>query len=50
MTYTYDTIKNRILAGKDSIHFKLSPELWDVISKMLTLDSEQRPTIGDIVG
>ncbi|XP_008843477.1 calcium/calmodulin-dependent protein kinase type 1D-like [Nannospalax galili] len=47
--YTYEGIKRRVLAGKYPMKFKLSPDLWEVIAKLLTVDPRKRPRIGDIV-
>ncbi|XP_029416363.1 sperm motility kinase X-like [Nannospalax galili] len=47
--YTYEGIKRRVLEGKYSMEFKLSPDLWEVIAKLLTVDPRKRPTIGDIM-
>ncbi|XP_028719427.1 sperm motility kinase X-like [Peromyscus leucopus] len=46
---TFRGLKEKILAGKYSVEFKLSPELWDVIAKLLTVNPGQRPRIDDIV-
>ncbi|XP_059117517.1 sperm motility kinase X-like [Peromyscus eremicus] len=43
-------IKEQILVGKYSVEFKLSPELWDLIAKLLTINPGERPTIDDVVG
>ncbi|XP_059116404.1 sperm motility kinase X-like [Peromyscus eremicus] len=47
---TFGVLKDKILAGKYSVEFKLSPELWDVIAKLLTVNPRQRPRIDDVVG
>ncbi|XP_036040099.1 sperm motility kinase X-like [Onychomys torridus] len=47
---TFGVLKDKILAGKYSVEFKLSPELWDVIGKLLTVNPRQRPRIDDVVG
>ncbi|XP_052578512.1 LOW QUALITY PROTEIN: sperm motility kinase X-like [Peromyscus californicus insignis] len=47
---TFVGLKEKILAGKYSVEFKLSPELWDVIAKLLTVNPGQRPRIDDVVG
>ena len=47
--YTYEAIKQKILAGKYSMSFRLSAELWDVIAKLLTVNPGGRPTVHDIV-
>uniref|UniRef100_A0A8C9CS92 non-specific serine/threonine protein kinase n=1 Tax=Peromyscus maniculatus bairdii TaxID=230844 RepID=A0A8C9CS92_PERMB len=47
---TFGILKDKILSGKYSLEFKLSPELWDVIAKLLTVNPGQRPKIGDVVG
>ncbi|XP_052578489.1 sperm motility kinase X-like [Peromyscus californicus insignis] len=47
---TIGVLKDKILAGKYPVKFKLSPELWDVIAKLLTVNPGQRPRIGDVVG
>nr|XP_042120061.1 sperm motility kinase X-like [Peromyscus maniculatus bairdii]XP_042120062.1 sperm motility kinase X-like [Peromyscus maniculatus bairdii]XP_042120063.1 sperm motility kinase X-like [Peromyscus maniculatus bairdii]XP_042120064.1 sperm motility kinase X-like [Peromyscus maniculatus bairdii] len=46
---TFGGLKQKILAGKYTTEFKLSPELWDVIAKLLTVNRGQRPTIDDVV-
>ncbi|XP_059108920.1 sperm motility kinase X-like [Peromyscus eremicus] len=43
-------IKEQILVGKYSVEFKLSPELWDLIAKLLTINPGERPRIDDVVG
>nr|XP_042131174.1 sperm motility kinase X-like isoform X3 [Peromyscus maniculatus bairdii] len=48
--FTFGALKEKILAGKYSVAFKLSPELWDVIAKLLTVNPGQRPRIDDVVG
>ncbi|XP_036040102.1 sperm motility kinase X-like [Onychomys torridus] len=50
MGVTFEILKEKILAGKYSVKFKLSPELWDVIGKLLTVNPGQRPRIDDVVG
>ena len=35
--HSYEEIKQKILAGKYSEKFKLSPDLWDVVAKLLTV-------------
>ncbi|XP_008838592.1 sperm motility kinase-like [Nannospalax galili] len=47
--YTYEGIKQSVLKGKYITEFKLSPDLWEVITKSLTVDPRKRPTIGDIM-
>ncbi|CAH6777121.1 sperm motility kinase X [Phodopus roborovskii] len=47
--HTYEGLRQKILAGKYSVKFKLSPELWDMIAKLLTINPRQRPRIGDIL-
>ncbi|XP_052578506.1 sperm motility kinase X-like [Peromyscus californicus insignis] len=47
---TIGVLKDKIMAGKYSVEFKLSPELWDVIAKLLTVNPRQRPKIDDVVG
>uniref|UniRef100_A0A8C8W1U4 non-specific serine/threonine protein kinase n=1 Tax=Peromyscus maniculatus bairdii TaxID=230844 RepID=A0A8C8W1U4_PERMB len=47
---TFGILKDKILSGKYSLEFKLSPELWDVIAKLLTVNPGQRPRIDDVVG
>ncbi|XP_051016568.1 sperm motility kinase X-like [Acomys russatus] len=47
--HTHEGLKRRIIEGKYSMAFKLSPELWDTIAKLLTVNPEQRPRIGDII-
>ncbi|XP_027290723.1 sperm motility kinase X-like [Cricetulus griseus] len=47
--HTYEGLKQKILSGKYSVKFKLSPELWDLIAKLLTINPGQRPRIGDIL-
>ncbi|XP_059116391.1 sperm motility kinase X-like isoform X2 [Peromyscus eremicus] len=47
---TFGMLKDKILAGKYPVNFKLSPELWDVIAKLLTVNPGERPRIGDVVG
>ncbi|XP_036040101.1 sperm motility kinase X-like [Onychomys torridus] len=50
MGVTIEILKERILAGKYSVEFKLSPELWYVVAKLLTVNPEKRPRIDDVVG
>ncbi|XP_036060377.1 sperm motility kinase X-like [Onychomys torridus] len=50
MGNTFGGLKQKILAGKYSTEFKLSPELWDLIAKLLTVNPGQRPTIDEVVG
>jgi MAP/microtubule affinity-regulating kinase len=45
----YEELKQKILAGKYSIKFKLSPELWDMVAKLLPVKPGQRPMVHDIV-
>uniref|UniRef100_A0A8C6Q8F3 non-specific serine/threonine protein kinase n=1 Tax=Nannospalax galili TaxID=1026970 RepID=A0A8C6Q8F3_NANGA len=47
--YTYEETRRRVLKGKYPMKFKLSPDLWEVITKLLTVDPRKWPTIGDIV-
>ncbi|KAL1785744.1 sperm motility kinase X-like isoform X1 [Sigmodon hispidus] len=47
--YSYEALKEKILAGKYSVKFQLSPEHWDTIAKLLTLNPGRRPRIGDIM-
>ncbi|XP_040600897.1 sperm motility kinase X-like [Mesocricetus auratus] len=47
--HSYEGLKQKILAGKYSVKFSLSPELWDMIAKLLTINPGQRPRIGDIL-
>ncbi|XP_059108777.1 sperm motility kinase X-like [Peromyscus eremicus] len=46
---TFGILKDKILAGKYPVNFKLLPELWDVIAKLLTVNPGERPRIGDVV-
>ncbi|XP_057637117.1 LOW QUALITY PROTEIN: sperm motility kinase X-like [Chionomys nivalis] len=46
---TYIRLKQKITTGKHSLQFKLSPELWDMIAKLLTVNPGQRPRIDDVV-
>ncbi|CAO2578368.1 Sperm motility kinase X [Lemmus lemmus] len=46
---TYAGLKQKITVGKYSLQFKLSPELWDMIAKLLTVNPGQRPRIDDVV-
>lgn len=45
----YTGLKQKITAGKYSLQLKLSPELWDMIAKLLTVNPGQRPRIDDVV-
>lgn len=45
---SYEAIKQRILAGKYSVNFRLSSELWDVIARLLTVNPRERPRVHDI--
>lgn len=44
-----EDLKQKITAGKYSLQLKLSPELWDMIAKLLTVNPGQRPRIDDVV-
>lgn len=46
--YSYEATKQRILAGKYSVNFRLSSELWDVIARLLTVNPRERPRVHDI--
>ena len=46
--YSYEAIKQKIIAGKYPRSFSLSPELWDVIDNLLTVNPGERPTVHDI--
>ncbi|EDL05908.1 RIKEN cDNA 4921509C19, isoform CRA_a [Mus musculus] len=46
--YSYEAIKQKIIAGKYPRSFSLSPELWEVIAKLLTVNPGERPTVHDI--
>ncbi|OBS73763.1 hypothetical protein A6R68_15699, partial [Neotoma lepida] len=48
--FTYTEQEEAILAGKYCSKFKLSPELWNVIDRLLTVNPEERPRINDIMG
>ncbi|OBS68311.1 hypothetical protein A6R68_03147 [Neotoma lepida] len=48
--FTYTEQKEAILSGKYCSKFKLSPELWNVIDRLLTVNPEERPRINDVVG
>ncbi|XP_032774400.1 sperm motility kinase-like isoform X2 [Rattus rattus] len=47
--FTYEAIRERILAGKYSMNFRLSRELWDVISKLLSVNPGERPRANEIL-
>ncbi|XP_032775333.1 sperm motility kinase [Rattus rattus] len=47
--FTYQAIKQKILAGRYSVNFRLSPELWDVIAKLLTVNPRERPRVHEIL-
>ena len=46
--YSYEATKQKIFAGKYPRSFSLSPELWDMIAKLLTVNPGERPTVHDI--
>ncbi|KAL6036958.1 hypothetical protein STEG23_033492 [Scotinomys teguina] len=46
----FEVVKERVLSGRYSTEFKLSPELWDMIAKLLTVNPQQRPTIDEVMG
>ena len=46
--YSYEATKQKIFAGKYPRSFSLSPELWEVIAKLLTVNPGERPTVHDI--
>lgn len=46
--YSLEAMKEKIFAGKYPRSFRLSPELWDVIAKLLTVNPGERPTAHDI--
>jgi MAP/microtubule affinity-regulating kinase len=43
-----EATKQKIFAGKYPRSFSLSPELWEVIAKLLTVNPGERPTVRDI--
>ncbi|XP_038951071.1 sperm motility kinase-like isoform X2 [Rattus norvegicus] len=47
--FTYEAVKEKILAGKYSMNFRLSRELWDVISKLLSVNPGERPRANEIL-
>lgn len=47
--HTQVVIKRKILVGTYSMKFKLSPQLWEMIAELLTVNPGQRPRIGDIM-
>ncbi|XP_050999298.1 sperm motility kinase X-like [Acomys russatus] len=47
--HTQEVTKRKILVGAYSMKFRLSPEFWETIAKLLTINPKQRPRVGDIM-
>ncbi|XP_051000776.1 sperm motility kinase X-like [Acomys russatus] len=47
--HTRARTKRKIMVGTYSKKFNLSPELWEVITNLLTVNPGQRPRIGDLM-